>query len=275
MSVTEVSSTKCDPPLIARLRGTLDGADELLLCIAFVTEPGVQLLRRQIKDRQRVRLLATTSFGTTTAAALSAATDLGAEVRVLNPSAGTYHPKLYLARHGSSRSAVVGSANLTGGLVANVEVCTFITDLALSAWEIGERLWADPRSMPWVPEPSLDIEWDEILVRLSSVIPVGSEIRTLGRAPRLNRVDRIDAAGVWIETERSSERGTGPRLVNAWMLRLAWDYLMFHGRLSNRYLLADDGLNVKRSSAVCALLAQLPEVEVVLSSPIELAARSA
>jgi hypothetical protein len=45
------------------------------------------------------------------------------------------------------------------------------------------------------------------------------------------------------------------------MFTLAWDYLRTHGLLSNRYLLATDGLNVKRSSAVCAILARLPGVD--------------
>jgi hypothetical protein len=40
--------------------------------------------------------------------------------------------------------------------------------------------------------------------------------------------------------------------------------------LTNRYLLADDGLNVKRSSFVCALLATLPDATVTSRRPIEL-----
>jgi hypothetical protein len=54
------------------------------------------------------------------------------------------------------------------------------------------------------------------------------------------------------------------------MIQLAWDWLQAHGRLTQKYLLADDGLSVKRSAFVCALLARLPGVEVVASSPIEL-----
>jgi hypothetical protein len=76
---------------------------------------------------------------------------------------------------------------------------------------------------------------------------------------------------VWIETERSARLGRGAEPVPAWMLNVAWDHLVANGRLTNRYLLAEDGLNVKRSSAVCALLAALPFVEVVSRRPIELA----
>ena len=38
------------------------------------------------------------------------------------------------------------------------------------------------------------------------------------------------------------------------MQQLAWDYLQAHGTLTNCYLMASNGLNVKRSSAVRALL---------------------
>jgi hypothetical protein len=44
--------------------------------------------------------------------------------------------------------------------------------------------------------------------------------------------------------------------------------LRAHGRLTNARLLRQ--LNVKRSSAVCALLARIPGVEVAPSGPIEL-----
>jgi hypothetical protein len=57
------------------------------------------------------------------------------------------------------------------------------------------------------------------------------------------------------------------------MFQLAWDYLTTHGSLTNRHLLATDGLNVKRSSAVMAILARLPAVKVVGRSPVEVAVR--
>jgi len=54
------------------------------------------------------------------------------------------------------------------------------------------------------------------------------------------------------------------------MLQLAWDYPQRYGELSNRYLLAADGLNVKRSSAVCAILARLPGITISSTNPIVL-----
>ncbi len=57
------------------------------------------------------------------------------------------------------------------------------------------------------------------------------------------------------------------------MIQVAWDYLQAHGRLTNRHVLDSDGLNVKRSSFVCAPLAWLPSVVVTATNPITLALR--
>jgi hypothetical protein len=86
-----------------------------------------------------------------------------------------------------------------------------------------------------------------------------------------NRIHRVGSDGVWISTEASERKGTGARLVPAWMLNAAWRHLQTTGSLTNRYLRASAGLNVKRSSAVCALLARLPGVAVRSTRPIELA----
>ena len=77
--------------------------------------------------------------------------------------------------------------------------------------------------------------------------------------------------GVWVETERSRALGRPAQLVEAWIIQLAWEWLSTHGTLTNRHLLAEDGLNVKRSSFVCALLARLPGVQVATTRPIALA----
>lgn len=57
------------------------------------------------------------------------------------------------------------------------------------------------------------------------------------------------------------------------MIQSAWDHLNTHGSLTHKFLLASDGLNVKRSAAVCAILARLPDVEVASSHPILLTKR--
>ncbi|MDP9404461.1 MAG: hypothetical protein M3P85_14320 [Actinomycetota bacterium] len=89
-----------------------------------------------------------------------------------------------------------------------------------------------------------------------------------------NRIERVDGSGVLVSTGASEAKGSGPQLVPALMLNIAWRHLRSTGSLTYRHLLSPDGLNVKRSSAVCALLARLPGVEVVSSRPIELRYRA-
>jgi hypothetical protein len=67
-------------------------------------------------------LVTTTVFESTTADGRAAARNLHVDVRVLNPARGTFHLKIYLARRSDEVVAALGSANLTSGLVANVEV---------------------------------------------------------------------------------------------------------------------------------------------------------
>lgn len=85
-----------------------------------------------------------------------------------------------------------------------------------------------------------------------------------------NTITAIAPEGVWMETEASKAKGHGPKLVPAWMIEAAWDHLRSQGSLTASYLVASDGLNAKRSSAVCALLAQLPGVAIFSTRPIEL-----
>ncbi len=117
--------TTSDRSLLHAVRSTLDRAEEAFLCVAFVQERGLHLLERELETLQRrkapVRLLVTTTFQTTSPSALAMASGLGLDVRVLNPGSGTFHPKLYLGASSTTSSAVIGSANLTGGLVTNFE----------------------------------------------------------------------------------------------------------------------------------------------------------
>ena len=73
-----------------------------------------------------------------------------------------------------------------------------------------------------------------------------------------NRIIDVSDAGVLVETERSIKSGTGPQLVPAWMLNLGWRHLQVDGSITNQHLLSIH--NIRRSSAVCTLLAALPNV---------------
>ncbi len=72
---------------------------------------------------------------------------------------------------------------------------------------------------------------------------------------------RVLRTGIYVETDRSRRAGTGPQAIPAWMFNVAWAYLRAHGRLTNPHLLKV--LHVHRSSAVLAILSQLPGVRAV------------
>lgn len=263
--------------LLAAVRETLDGADEALLCVAFAQARGVHLLAKELEPvtrRSGVRVLVTTSLGSTSRAALDAMSDLGASLRILNPGGGTYHPKVFLGRRGDLLSAVVGSANLTSGLVANVEAGTFLRGRSsehalLRLWSWATDTWEDPRAVPWQPrdDEAQEEEIDPELLRFIQA-HVGHEPRlyTLGPMPKPNLVREATPSGLWVETERSRAAKRPPQLIAPHMLNLAWDVLKSRGELSNRELL--DELRVHRSSFVCAMLSKVPGVEVVSSRPV-------
>jgi hypothetical protein len=264
--------TTSDRSLLHAVRATLDDAEEAFLCVAFVQEKGIHLLEKELDGLRRrqahSRLLVTTTFQTTSDSALAMAHRLGVDVRILNPGSGrTFHPKLYLGNAGQGAQAVIGSANLTGGLATNFEAAVALRglrdDAPLSrAWEWAEELWADERVAPWTPhaaEPLVEPFDPALYAALSAEVRRDPVFVTLGPSPRPNRVVELTPVEVHVETGRSRERTGGAESIPAWMFNLAWDRLRTHGRLSNTELLND--LRVHRSSAVCAMLARLPQVE--------------
>lgn len=266
--------TTSDRSLLHAVRSTLDHAAEAFLCVAFVQEKGLHLLQKELEALRergaRRRLLVTTTFQTTSPSALSMASALGLEVRVLNPGSGrTFHPKLYLGSKGADAHAVIGSANLTGGLATNLEAAIALRgsreDAPLArAWEWAETLWSDERVEPWVPgaaERSEEPFDAALLAALAAEVRREPVCMTLGPHPRPNRVVELTPVEIHIETERSHVRVGGAEAIPAWMFNLAWERLRTHGTLSNSVLLND--LRVHRSSAVCAILARLPHVERV------------
>lgn len=105
---------------------------------------------------------------------------------------------------------------------------------------------------------------DDLFERIAAVIAGSDVVQTLSNK-RTNWMTSFDRNGVWVETERSKARASGPQLVPAWMIVVAWEQLCKNGTLSHIELL--DYLNVKRSAFVCALLAQFPDVVVVQDRP--------
>jgi hypothetical protein len=113
---------------------------------------------------------------------------------------------------------------------------------------------------------------NELYDLIRAHVPPGSVLETLGNR-RPNWISDVTEVGVLVETERSRAQQTGPQLVPARMIQTARDYLTRNGRLTHKYLLATDGLNVKRSAAVCSILARLPGIEVESTRPIVLRSR--
>jgi hypothetical protein len=272
--VNVATVTTSDRSLLHAVRGALADADEVFLCVAFAQEKGLHLIERELDQLQRrrvqARLLVTTTFATTSAPALGMARRLGLDVRVLNPGSGsTFHPKLYLGRTDARARAVIGSANLTGGLATNLEAAVALDgspgdEPIARAWAWVVSLWEDRRVEPWQPEAVRDEGAETLVPELLAAIrrewkrdPV---FLTLGANPRGNVVADVTEVAVYVETERSRERDRGAEEIPAWMFNLAWDHLRTHGELSNRTLL--DELRVHRSSAVCAILARVPGVRV-------------
>lgn len=268
MRMTPVSPV--DGSLLRAVRSTLTSADTALLCVAFVADAGVHLVGRELeKLGANGRLLATTVFGSTSETALADASRMEVAVRTLNPSgSSTYHPKLYLGRSADSVSAVVGSANLTRGLVCNIELACHIEgsvddEPLAKLWSWGEALWGSDDARLWTAgeEPSghpvemLDADLEALL---RAEVARDPAFFTLGPRPSPNMVCEVSAQGLYVETTRSRGLGRPPQEIPAWMLNLAWGYLRTHGELTNAFLLKE--LRVHRSSAVCALLERLPGV---------------
>lgn len=107
----------------------------------------------------------------------------------------------------------------------------------------------------------------DLLDELRTALEGTSVIYTLAHQ-KPNWIVDIRPEGLLLETEKSRKDGSGSQVVPAWMLNEAWRHLRSHGSLTNSYLL--NVLNVKRSSAVCAVLAQVPSVRVGVGPGINL-----
>jgi hypothetical protein len=256
------------------MRSIFDQATESLLCVAFINRAGVALIEDELRQLGPcARVLLTSVFGSTTQTALYALNRFGCRVKILNLSGGTYHPKVYLARAPQFSTVAIGSANLTSGLIKNVEVMSRfrgdhdwkpISDSAA----IAENLWNHSGALSFMEAASgseEEVFSSDLEGRIRRTFHNGQIIKTISQGQD-NRIVEILPTGILMETGRTESRGTGPQLVDAWMIELAWDSLKSNGKLSNLTLLNE--LKVHRSSAVCALLAHFEGVQVDSSRPI-------
>lgn len=259
-----------DRPVLPALQELLAGADEALLCLAFVDVRGVLLVGKELRGLgSRGRVVATTTFSEGRAlAALDEARAGGTRCRVLNPARGTFHPKVVVARHGSVTRALVGSANLTSGLVSNVEAGILTTDDTGEISRAAERWWADGIDLSAVQGARVQDTFEpDLWSALRGALRAGDTVSTLSSG-NVNRIVAIERTGLYVETDRSLKLGSGPQFIEARMLQVAWDALKAEGELTNSRLLNE--LRVHRSSFVCAALAILPQVAVLCRRPIRL-----
>ena len=272
MSTPRTVATHPRRDLLPALREMLAVADTAVVASAFIDSRGIHLVNKELRGlAARCRLVSTSAFrGDPTHAAFAAAAELGTRCRLLNPARGTFHPKVIVTERNGTTQALVGSANLTAGLVANVEAGIIVAgSAAVEMGELVEAWWSDPAAVDWQPagRPVID-EMDAGLWQLvRRRIRPGDVLHTLSDC-KPNTVTEVSRAGLWVETERSRREGSGPQLVEARMLDVAWASLLSDGELTNGRLLNE--LRVHRSSFVCALLARLPGVRVASRHPIRL-----
>lgn len=272
MSTPRPVATHPSRDLLPALRDMLAAADDAVVASAFIDTRGIHLVGAELHSLgPRCRLVATSTFrGDRAHSAFAAATELGTRCRVLNPARGTFHPKVIVTHANGNTQALVGSANLTAGLLTNVEAGVIVDgSAAAEISQLVEAWWSDPVAVDWQPPavPVLDVLDADLWELVRHSIQAGELVNTLADGSP-NTVTEVSRAGLWVETERSRRSEAGPQLVEPRMLDVAWAALTSDGELTNRRLLRE--LRVHRSSFVCALLARLPGVSVASRRPIRL-----
>lgn len=256
------------PPL-GHIRSLLTDADDATLAVSYLRPAGIGLLRPQLATVATGRLLVATDR-VTTADGITAARAARFDVRSHSPTRGSHHAKVWLVRHGDTRSALIGSGNCTGGMSVNDEAHVLLTgpdsQPQLDDLDRLLRTWWDEGACD--PEKAIPPD------RTVDVVPMGLWAHLaaeLGRDPvvhtatgRSNRVVAHDRTGFIVATAASDQKGTGGQRVPAWMVEVVWEHLLRHGTVTSAQAQAghgDGGLNVKRSAFVLGLLARHTDVE--------------
>jgi hypothetical protein len=203
---TTIVGHSTDHRILDALRLTLDGAEEAILCSAFVRRAGVHLIEPHLAALgDRARLVATSTFGgPSTGEAFAALADLETRLRIANPSRGTFHPKLYVARSRGAARAMIGSANLTGGLVSNVEAAVLLEGAPddgplRDAWRTAEAYWAHEASGLWTPIAAEQSEeqFDRGLLAVIRAEVERNPVFLTISSGRPNRVTDVTPSGIW------------------------------------------------------------------------------
>lgn len=168
------------------------------------------------------------------------------------------------AARGTTRLFLVAGSNALGDRLGSR-----LEALTVSEWRDELTVnWWDPSAIGTVAsrrerrESETDEELSDECFRLAGEVRSGSPIVHTLASHRPNEIIEISREGILVHTEKSRQLGE-PQLVPGWMVNVAWEHLRRTGRLDQDHLVSSDGLNVKRSAFVMALLAHFPGVEVV------------
>ncbi|MCB0960866.1 MAG: hypothetical protein KDB04_15265 [Acidimicrobiales bacterium] len=107
----------------------------------------------------------------------------------------------------------------------------------------------------------------DLLAHLTSIANESPLVTTLSQG-KPNRISSVTSEGVRLETERTGSTCSGPSPVPAWMLNDGWGQLTSSGRLVNTEFRDRPVRPVRRSSAVCALPASVPGMNVASTRPL-------
>lgn len=97
------------------------------------------------------------------------------------------------------------------------------------------------------------------MARIMNAVEPGSVVHTVGLG-KPNRIIEISSEGIYVETERSKRRGTGPQLVPASLINADWEIL-------TRYRTQASNDCSHRGSFTAALFSCFDAVEVASVRP--------
>ncbi|HEY0012123.1 MAG TPA: phospholipase D-like domain-containing protein [Allosphingosinicella sp.] len=121
------------------IEGLLEGAEEIVIAVAFLKKGGANhlapMLEKRLAAGATVELFVGTDFFLTEPAALERLLKITTDyasctVMIADRSPATFHPKVYCSRRDQDWRSLVGSANLTGGALRSNEELSLLIEHA-------------------------------------------------------------------------------------------------------------------------------------------------
>lgn len=202
--------------------GELSQSDEVLMAVAYVREPGVDMILRQLNGKP-AKLLCSFDMGITQIEGIRKLLQAGVEIRVYKTNNGTFHPKIWLFGNGGKWRMIIGSANLTAAaLTNNVEASILVEDgkITEQTRKFFDYLWKSDNSS---------------IVDLSDIVRISTQI-SRRRAPVPPSVDDraktrtlLDFIKSWIDIRKSKREDIGA-------LWRGWYIIPDHGYVNNKLM---------------------------------------